>query len=197
MQKYEDNIEIVDPQLKNNPELVDCLINFESSWEKGKEYLLNNNKYAQLLYFSQMIEVLCEKYKDISEQIDSRDPNIFVWIPSILILKSLDQEEKGICLEFNPTMFNKENESHKNYVYLKNVLENLYKMIDDQYYAYNLIEKIVLFEDQECVELEKYVNKSTINEFKKYIKILSMQLQRLKPVEWNYFFDLAMNSISE
>jgi hypothetical protein len=33
--KYDENIEIVDPQLKNNPELVDSLYIFESTWEKG------------------------------------------------------------------------------------------------------------------------------------------------------------------
>jgi len=35
LRKYDENIEIVDPQLKNNPELVECLWNWESSWEKG------------------------------------------------------------------------------------------------------------------------------------------------------------------
>ncbi len=34
--KYDENIEIVDPQLKNNPDLVDALYIFESTWEKGK-----------------------------------------------------------------------------------------------------------------------------------------------------------------
>ena len=34
--KYDENIEIVDPQLKNNPDLVDYLYTFESYWEKGK-----------------------------------------------------------------------------------------------------------------------------------------------------------------
>ena len=41
LRRYEQNIEIVDPQLKNNPELVDCLMAFEASWEKGKTYILN------------------------------------------------------------------------------------------------------------------------------------------------------------
>ena len=41
LRRYEQNIEMVDPQMKNNPELVDCLIAFETSWEKGKTYILN------------------------------------------------------------------------------------------------------------------------------------------------------------
>jgi hypothetical protein len=32
LRKYEQNIEVVDPQLKNNMELVDCLVEFENSW---------------------------------------------------------------------------------------------------------------------------------------------------------------------
>jgi hypothetical protein len=196
-QKYEDNIEIVDPQLKNNPELVECLNLFESSWEKGKEYLLNLEKYTQLLFFSQMIEILCEKYKDICEQLESRDPSIFVWIPSILILKSLDKEDKSICEEFNPSMFDPDNEeAGKIYTFLKNLKDNLYNTIKDQYLAYNLLEKLVLFEDKyEILEndISKYIDKSTIKEFTKKLKILSMQIQRVKPVEWNHFIDLAMN----
>ncbi len=196
-QKYDDNIEIVDPQLKNNPELVECLNSFESSWEKGKEYLLNFDKYTQLLFFSQMIEILCEKYKEISDQLESRDPSIFVWIPSILILKSLDNEDKLICEEFNPNMFNKDNdESGKVYMYLKNFKDNLYSVVKDQYLAYNLLERLVLFEDKEEIieqELSVYIDKATLREFTRKLKILSMQIQRSKPTEWNHFIDLAMN----
>lgn len=39
LRKYEENIEIVDPQLKNNPDLVECLFNFENTWEKGMRTL--------------------------------------------------------------------------------------------------------------------------------------------------------------
>jgi hypothetical protein len=38
--RYESNIEIVDPQLKNNPDLTELLMDFEASWEKGKLYIL-------------------------------------------------------------------------------------------------------------------------------------------------------------
>ena len=32
LRKYEQNIEVVDPQLKNNQELVEILVEFENSW---------------------------------------------------------------------------------------------------------------------------------------------------------------------
>lgn len=39
--KYEENVEMVDPQLKNNDDLVEALAFYESSWEKGREYFLD------------------------------------------------------------------------------------------------------------------------------------------------------------
>jgi hypothetical protein len=143
-----------------------------------------------------MIEILCEKYKDISEQLESRDPMVFVWVPSILILKSLDNEDKSICFEFNPHMFDQENEeSGRIYTFVKNFKDNFYTTVKDQYLAYNILEKLVLFEETEdAVELTaKYVSRPIINEFKKNIKILSMQIQRVKPQDWNHFINLAMN----
>jgi hypothetical protein len=149
-----------------------------------------------LLFFSQMIEILCEKYKDISEQVDSRDPMVFVWVPSILILKSLDNEDKSICFEFNTQMFNVENEeSGKIYTFIKSFKENLYNCVKDQYAAYNLLEKLVLFEENEEMieDIAKYTDRSLINGFRKRLKILSMQLQRGRPQDWNHFINLAMN----
>lgn len=36
--KYDNNIEVVDPQLKNNQDLVNALLNYEKYWERGKHY---------------------------------------------------------------------------------------------------------------------------------------------------------------
>lgn len=52
LRKYDQNIEVVDPQLKNNLELVDCLSEFENSWSQGLTYFMDNKKLAQLLHFS-------------------------------------------------------------------------------------------------------------------------------------------------
>ncbi len=103
--KYEENIEGVDPQLKNNADLVQALLEFESSWEKGKTYFVNTQKCSQLLHFTSVIEATGEKYKSFQEQIDDRDTVIFVTIPALLILKNLDEDDKGICKAFFPPMF--------------------------------------------------------------------------------------------
>lgn len=199
LRKYEKNLDAIDPQLKNNSDLVEILIFYETSWEKGKHYFLNFEKYSQLLYFSQLIEILCEKYKEIEEKLECRDPSIFIWLPSIIIIKSLENDDKGICKEFIPNMFNDEDDTGKIYSYIKNFKENLYTVVKDPYLAYNLLEKSVLFEGDLNVirDLEAFIPKYLIDDFEKKIKILSMQMQRIKPTEWNYFFDLAMNYLGE
>jgi hypothetical protein len=191
LRKYDENIEIVDPQLKNNPDLVECLFNFETTWEKGKEFLLNNDKCKQLINFSQIIEILCEKYKELCEQIESRDPSVFVWIPSIVILKCIENDDKGICMEFNPNMFREEDESGKLFKELKNLYKLICKDFDDNYVLYNFLEKSILFDDFNS----ELITKKYLYEFDKSIKILAMHLQRMKPLEWNNFIDLAMNFV--
>ena len=69
MRKYGENIEGVDPQLKNNPDLVAELVEFESSWEKGKGYFLQPRKCQQLVHFTSVIEATAEKYKSFNEQV--------------------------------------------------------------------------------------------------------------------------------
>lgn len=63
LRKYEENIEGVDPQLKNNADLVQALVDFEQSWEKGKTYFVNPQKCNQLIHFTSMVEGTAEKYK--------------------------------------------------------------------------------------------------------------------------------------
>jgi hypothetical protein len=104
---YDEKIETVDPQLKNNKELVEHLAEFESSWEKGKEYFIDRNKCAQLIHFSQMIEIASEKNREFSEQIECRDADIFISIPCLLLLRYLENDDKGICKLFYPGLFDK------------------------------------------------------------------------------------------
>ena len=63
LRKYDLNIEVVDPQLKNNAELVELLIEFENSWSQGLTFFMENKRLNQLLHFSQVIEATAEKHK--------------------------------------------------------------------------------------------------------------------------------------
>lgn len=113
LKKYEQNIEVVDPQLKNNQELVDILVEFENSWSQGLTYFLDSTRLNQLLHFSQVIEATADKYKQFAKQLEERDAEIFVNIPALLILKSLENEDKDICKLFYPEMFEETNPKFK------------------------------------------------------------------------------------
>lgn len=105
LRKYDQNIEVVDPQLKNNSELVDVLVEFENSWSQGLTYFCDTRKLQQLLHFSQVIEATAEKHTKFNEQLEQRDAEIFLNIPALLILKSLEQDDKEICELFYPSMY--------------------------------------------------------------------------------------------
>ena len=193
--KYNMNIESVDPQLINNPELVNNLYNFEQIWEKGKKYLCNNNKYNQLLHFNQIIQIIIEKYKNfnIGKLIEDSDPQIFVSIPAVLILHAIDSNNYEIIKDYIQNYKNNEL-----FVYLKKTIKNVYKKVGDNYKGYNLFEKFLLFDSQKeeegiIYELKNYLEIEDIKLFLKNIKILSMNMQRDNPTEWNEFFELAMD----
>ena len=193
--KYNLNIEGVDPQLLNNPELVSKLYNFEQIWEKGKIYLCNKRKYNQLMIFNKIIELINEKYKgkNISALIEESDPKIIIIIPAVLILRSIDNHNYDIIKDYIYN-FKKDN----NFISVKETIKKVYKKIKDSYYAYNLFEKLLLFnEEKEEVdiikEMENYISIEEIKLFIKNIKTLSINIQRDKPSEWNEFFQLAMD----
>jgi hypothetical protein len=84
---------VVDPQLKNNADLVECLTAFESSWEKGKEELTTPTKITQLQKCGQIIEEMSAKHRCFLEAIDCCDASIFMIIPGILVLRALDESD--------------------------------------------------------------------------------------------------------
>lgn len=67
LKKYELNIEVVDPQLKNNVELVEILVEFENTWTQGLTYFMDPKKCHQLIHFSSVIEATAEKHKAFAE----------------------------------------------------------------------------------------------------------------------------------
>lgn len=151
--------------------------------------MLNEGECQKLIHFSQTISILCEKYKDINEQFESRDPNIFVWIPSILLLKCICHEDKNICKDFIPDIFNKETEPGKLYFEVLNSFDSVNKKMQDTYKTFNYFERYLLF--GELAEIDEDLKDSFI-QFNKNIKQISIMMQRTKPMEWNNFIDLAI-----
>ncbi len=106
LREYEQNIgsrlmaEMVDPQLKNNQDLVELLQEYETAWEKGKHYFTDRSKCTHLIHFSHILETTSEKHQSFKEQLDCREAEIFLQIPCLLVLKSLEKEDKNICQYF-------------------------------------------------------------------------------------------------
>ena len=200
LREYDKNIEEVDPQIKNNEKLVKLLLNFENKWEQGKIYLLDQTKYNQLLFFSQVIEIICEKYSQFSirELIENNDPSIFISLPSLLLLKAIYKEDYNICQDYITGLYDKNTESGKLYFELKSAKNGIKKNIKDKNKVYNLLEKLILFEntkEQKDIEgeINQYINEDMRKNIKNGLTNLSMHLQRYKPTEWNTFFELAMD----
>jgi hypothetical protein len=68
---------------------------------------MDSKKCRQLIHFSSVIEATGEKHKVFAEQLENREAEIFMIIPALLILKSLEGDDKDICSFFNPDMFDK------------------------------------------------------------------------------------------
>ena len=52
----------MDPQLKNNMDLVELLQEYENVWEKGKRYFIDGKKLNHLIHLSHLLETTAEKY---------------------------------------------------------------------------------------------------------------------------------------
>lgn len=236
LRKYSMHIDIVDPQLRNNVDLVECLTNYEKYWEWGNEFLLNEQKFIQIIYFSNLLEGLREKYTQFNDMIEDIDTNLFVIIPMILILKSFDNEDNNICELFLPDI--KKNDSKTNKIFkkakeilfsidnnylssskkigikdnrfrnslppinsgYKTLLKNQKNLIEKKpsklsHFIYNLIEKLIIEIQLEHNEKDIYnINSSIINEALHGIRMLSMEMQRSNPTEWNSFLNVAMDN---
>lgn len=192
--KYSQNIEIVDPQLKNNPELVEALVKFETSWERGKIYFLNSKKCNQLVFLSNLIESTGSKYQVFKEQLECSDSELFVSIPALMIIKALEDEDRGICKSFCAPIFD-ENESvggvwkrlRRSYKLGKLAASSVPEYVE-------LLTMVTLGEpfdssfrsqvlDSKFDNLDGTVNK---------IKYLAIELHRNKPTDWNRFLDIIL-----
>jgi len=57
------------------------------------------------MHFSQVVEATADKHKKFAEQLEARDMEVFFFIPSLLILISLEEDDKNICKFFYPDLY--------------------------------------------------------------------------------------------
>ena len=193
--KYDSNLELVDPQLKNNSDLVKALVYFEKSWEKGKEFFLVQKLCNMLIYYSRLIEGAVEKYTGLKEKIEEIDTEIFVIFPCLVVLNSLDDDDNGICKAYYHALCESGPEAY-HYENTKSRYESLKGKCKDCYELYNLIELSILDRPEAESLLKKC--KLTHEEIKRLvhdIKRIAMGLQRNQPSEWNSLTEVAMGHI--
>jgi hypothetical protein len=181
--QYSNNLESVDPELSNNQELVDSLVAFEKVWERGRYYLLNPPIREMLLNFSQLIEGLLEKYEKVKKMFETMEADVFLIVPSLAILRSLEQNNEVMYNLYYPEIENKEGEEFKQ---LKSMYETM-KRREGSHQAYNKLEQAIL-------ELNHTSNKDVERMVHK-IKRLAIILQRNKPSDWNLLMETAMGII--
>ena len=145
------------------------------------------------------MEIIGEKYpqEQIRNLIEQSDPIIFVTIPAVLILRAVDSGNCEIIQQYIPDLLDECEENGKMFKCISNDVKEVYMKTKDSYVGYNLFERFILFEgtwkEKEAMKcIEKYIDKERLVEFKKMIKMLSMNMQRFKPQEWNELFQLAM-----
>eukprot|EP00826_Nyctotherus_ovalis_P033865 TRINITY_DN2762_c0_g1_i7.p1 TRINITY_DN2762_c0_g1~~TRINITY_DN2762_c0_g1_i7.p1 ORF type:complete len:306 (+),score=102.53 TRINITY_DN2762_c0_g1_i7:789-1706(+) len=190
LRKYSENLEALDPQLWNNPELVRALAEYERTWEKGKDFFCDPAAFKQLIYFSQLIEGVCEKHEDIQEKVNSMDTELFIIIPCLLVLNSLDEDDRGICGKYYPVLM-ESGANQEEYKSLKRRYQELRRKCRDNYELYNTLEKAIIDETQAIKSSKKY-SETTVKDMVHKIKCIAMEIQRCKPEDWNSFIEVGM-----
>lgn len=145
------------------------------------------------MHFSQVIEATAEKHKQFAELLEQRDAEIFFIIPSLLILKSLENDDKEICHFFYPDMFDAGSKQGAQLRALKLEYERGRTQLGNDYDFYNLVEKCLLEIEPGAEADRKWVESLDIKgRIIKEIKGLAMCLSRFKPADWNKFLDVVI-----
>ena len=113
--KYAENIEVVDPMLRNNQELVDVMGDVEKAWSVAKDQIFETEKCQHLQMLSHSIESSAYKYKAFSELVENCDSDIFIAIPCLAVLKSLTSDDNSLCRRFLPKMFQEGEDSNRKF----------------------------------------------------------------------------------
>ena len=168
-------IEELDPQLKENGSLVEALIEFEKTWEKGKQFLTNEKLLKVFHSFSLEMEKLEETNDDIKEKIRSMDVEVFLMIPCLAVLRSLEENDTEV---YSLCGTNKNLWHRGDFIKLKEVYENEKKKCN----AYQLLETAIL---------KGEVNNKVIKLLND-IKQMAVILQRSSPSDWNSFIEIIL-----
>lgn len=173
------NLEAVDPELANNQELVAALAAFEVAWQRGRHYLLNPAVRQMLISLAQLIEGLGEKYEKARDMLETMEADVFLVVPCLAILRSLESSSRTMYSLYCPDMQSREAEE---FAQLRSMYGEMKRRMG-AHASYNVLEQALLEINCGGKDVERMVNK---------IKRLAMILQRSKPSDWNLLMETAM-----
>lgn len=163
---------------------MDALLKFEKRWEKASIYFTDSKKCNQFLNFSERLEAIAEKHPSFGEQIMTRDAEIFLSIPCLLVLMAIDSEDKNLCRQFCPEMFTEGTTINAQFNDLKQQFEG--KCIEEDFELYNILEKTILeIEHNESEKARLVREEMKIEQILQKLRSLAMHLSRTKPQDWN------------
>lgn len=152
---------------------------------------MESKKLSQLLHFSQVVEATAEKHKTFAEQLEQRDAEVFVHIPALMVLKSIENDDKGISSFFCPSMTDPESENGKLTLQLRLTYQQLKEGLP-KYELYNIVEKCLIDIPLNPVEQQLATSLHLESCMIKPIRGLAMQLSRFNPADWNKFLDVVI-----
>ena len=128
-----------------------------------------------------MIETTQDKYSEFMEMVDCSDPELFLIIPSLIILKSLEGEDKGLIRCFLTDMDEKGSKHNLQY---QTIREKYFSWkskcsAEGGYLYYNLL------------EAELIGRKGDLHSLSNCIRALAVELERVNPMEWNNLLTAA------
>lgn len=192
-------LDTVDPQLCNNPGLVNVLDNLRKSWESGSRFLLDvrvRNAVDSLVDHLHVVRVSSPAFASMCE---SCDPELFLVLPRLLMLTFLASPEKHLELMrlLMPQRFSVIGASAKADCAMEKLRKSFnrtQRILEQSGDAWETLVGVSVAEDKlGCSQ----VAGSQLKEFVLELEKWSMELQRHCPEDWNEFSAIITHCIEE
>eukprot|EP00826_Nyctotherus_ovalis_P003127 TRINITY_DN1062_c0_g2_i9.p1 TRINITY_DN1062_c0_g2~~TRINITY_DN1062_c0_g2_i9.p1 ORF type:complete len:137 (+),score=43.50 TRINITY_DN1062_c0_g2_i9:107-517(+) len=132
-----------------------------------------------LISIAELIEGLGEKYEKARDMFETMEADVFLVVPCLAILRSLESSSYTMYTLYCPEMQSREAEDFEQ---LRAIYGEMKKKLG-AHRSYNVLEQAVLEINNCNKDVERMVHK---------IKRLAIILQRSKPSDWNLLMETAM-----
>uniref|UniRef100_A0A7S3CU83 Uncharacterized protein n=1 Tax=Strombidium rassoulzadegani TaxID=1082188 RepID=A0A7S3CU83_9SPIT len=181
--------------MANNKELVEMVELYESSWTLGRDQLLDQGHRLQIVEFCFNLESLCEKYPLFKEQVECSEAEIFLSIPSLIVLKSIQNDELSLShLQLSKRFAQPKNGQGCPIDF--EMLQSDYDSInEDQETVGSQLEEFIIRDDLKVIEQQYEKNNQTCKQILSLgqkVKQAGMELSRQNAQEFNSFITAAL-----